>query len=478
MKQIHALKTEQEHYKEVMSPFEEFLPLMRPSNSDDYLLRLAMKMRQHGLSEEDALARILSDSPISLDEETLPALVHQAYDADAGEVSPTVADKAKALIQRKTYDLHDFMDRRYALRYNVVLDVVEYCEDRKLHTSWRRLDQRAFNSIVENAREEGIDLWDRDLNRYLHSDRVRLVNPFDEFIAGLPKWDGKKRIEKWFRCIPTDDEAWYPLARTWFLGMVALWMGANRRKGNETMLVLLGDQGGNKSTFLRSLLPPAMEPYFTENFALNDRRKALLMMSRYGLINFDEMDRLTEHQQPVLKNMLQLPTVDEYKPYASASTSMQRYASFAGSSNVMSVIKDLTGSRRYLCANVTGDIKMKKDINYPQLYAEAVAEIRRGTRYWLNDEEEKALTERNLRFVCMPPEVQRVDTVFDVVPLGTKGARWYYATEINQRLHPTVNKPMTTAELRHLSSFLKSQNAVWRRGNAGIQYYLLEKTPS
>ena len=34
----------EERYNEVLSPFEEFLPGMRPSNSDDYLSRLVSAM--------------------------------------------------------------------------------------------------------------------------------------------------------------------------------------------------------------------------------------------------------------------------------------------------------------------------------------------------------------------------------------------------------------------------------------------------
>ena len=71
------------------------------------------------------------------------------------------------------------------------------------------------------------------------------------------------------------------------------------------------------------------------------------MMTRYGLINFDEVNRLTDRQQPVLKNMLQLPTIDEFKPYASTSAQMTRYASLIATSNNADVIGDLTGSRRY-----------------------------------------------------------------------------------------------------------------------------------
>ena len=47
MSQIHALTAGQEHYKQVMPPFEEFLPLTRPSDSEDHLRRLSIYMNSH-----------------------------------------------------------------------------------------------------------------------------------------------------------------------------------------------------------------------------------------------------------------------------------------------------------------------------------------------------------------------------------------------------------------------------------------------
>lgn len=457
-------------YKDVRNPFAEFLPDIWPSNSDAYFALLASKMRAAGLPEEQALRRILRDNAFEVDDDHLSAIVHNTFEAPADSAEPALTKaQSRALAQR------EFFDRRYALRYNVLLGVTEYRERKRFHPTWRPVDEMVINSMAVNAQEEGIEMWDRDVKRFMKSDRVCPFNPFDDFIDALPKWDHRPRIDKFFRRVPVDDERWYALAHKWFLGMVALWMQKNRRKGNELMLLLVGEQGTGKSTFARMLLPKQLQTYYTENFSLTDRRKALLMLTRYGLINFDEADRLTDHQQPILKNMLQLPMVDEFKPYASHSTRQVRYASLMGTSNSMGVIADLTGSRRYLCAKVTGTINMKAAVNYDQLYAEAVWEIDHGEPYWLNSKEEAALMERNSRFVRMPSEAETFDTLFEIATEEMEGARWMYASEINQCLHPTQHKPMTRGEANRFKDFMNSLHAMTKRASGGYKYLVRER---
>lgn len=459
------------HYEQVLSPFEEFLPGIRPTNSDGYILMLADAMHKQGLDEPTACLHILDGHPFPLDEQHVKELVAAAFQPDFDSMELLDFNKT----QRRALSQRAFMQRRYTFRHNEVLGVVEYCERKKYHLSYRPVTDRAINSIALNAQEEGIDMRDNDVKIYLNSDRVCTYNPFDEYLNALPKWDGRKRIDKFFRRVPVNDELWYDLAHTWFLGMVALWNGQNRRKGNETMLVLVGEQGVGKSTFCRSLMPKELTPYYTENFSLANRRKALLMLSRYGLINFDEVNRLTEAQQPVLKNMLQLPVVDEFKPYASTSVQERRYASLMGTSNNHDIIADLTGSRRYLCALVTGKIDTTKKVNHDQLYAEALHELKAGRRYWLNEEEEAALTERNMRFVRMPAAAEEFDTLFEVASEGDAGAEWLYATEIHALLHPTIHKPMTNSELRTFSTLMNSRHILSKRSNGGMRYLVKRK---
>ena len=456
----------EEHYEEVLSPFEEFLPGIRPSNSDTYILKLADAMHKHGLDEPSVCQRILDNHPFPLDEQQVKELTAITFQSDFDIAA--FLDVSKA--QQRAFDQRDFMQRRYVFRYNEVLDVAEYCERKKFHLSFRPVNKRVISSIALNAQEEGVEMREKDVKSYLQSDRVCMYNPFDVYLASLPKWDKKPRIDNFFRRVPVDDEQWYDLAHTWFLGMVALWKGQNKRKGNETMLILVGEQGVGKSTFCRSIMPRELEAYYTENFSLANRRKALLMLNRYGLINFDEVNRLTESQQPVLKNMLQLPVVDEFKPYASNSVQERRYASLMGTSNNQDIIIDLTGSRRYLCAHVVGPIDVKKKINHAQLFAEAVEELNAGRRYWLNEEEEALLVDRNIQFVRMPASAEEFDIYFAAAKELENGAEWLYATQIYERMHPTIHKPMTNAQLRTFSALMNSRHIVSKRSNGGMKY--------
>lgn len=59
------------------------------------------------------------------------------------------------------------------------------------------LSSRVRNSIAMNARLEGLSLWDRDVVRYLDSDRIPIFNPIEDFLFGLDvRWDGHDRIRE------------------------------------------------------------------------------------------------------------------------------------------------------------------------------------------------------------------------------------------------------------------------------------------
>lgn len=86
------------------------------------------------------------------------------------------------------------------------------------------------------------------------------------------------------------------------------------------------------------------------------------------------------------------------KPYGSTIQEVRRYASFIGTSNQMELLTDPSGSRRFICIEVTAPIDTNVTINYKQLYAQAMDAIYKGERYWLNDEDEAILKETNRDF--------------------------------------------------------------------------------
>ena len=63
------------------------------------------------------------------------------------------------------------------------------------------------------------------------------------------------------------------------------------------------------------------------------------------------------------------------KPHGRSVLELQRYASFIGTSNQKDLLTDPSGSRRFICIEVTGKIDTKRPIDYEQLYAQAIHEI-------------------------------------------------------------------------------------------------------
>ena len=85
-------------------------------------------------------------------------------------------------------------------------------------------------------------------------------------------------------------------------------------------------------------------------------------------------------------------------PYGKAYTSNRRYASFIGTTNEQTPLTDPSGSRRFLCVLIDGDIDFETPIQHDQLFAQLMHEIRHNERYWLTKEEERALMEHNLQY--------------------------------------------------------------------------------
>ena len=56
-------------------------------------------------------------------------------------------------------------------------------------------------------------------------------------------------------------------------------------------------------------------------------------------------------------------------------------------------------------------------------------------------------------------------------------AEWLYASQINERLHPTIHKPMTHKELCDFRALMVARNVQAKRA-AGGMVYLVKKRPA
>lgn len=372
------------------------------------LVQLAKNCFQAGIPEEETARWAIAHFYTNKKEFLIRQTVQNVYTASKGfgKKSPLTAEQEMEL------RTEEFMQRRYEFRYNTMTTVTEYRERNTFCFCFRPLSSRVRNSIAMNARLEGLNLWDRDVARYLDSDRIPLFNPIEDYLFGLDvRWDGRDRIRELAARVPCDNVHWPDLFYRWFLNMVAHWRQMDRKYANCTVPILVGPQAYRKSTFCRSLLPPELQSYYTDRIDFSNKRDAELSLNRFLLINMDEFDQNKVNQQAFLKHILQKPVVNVRRPHGMAIQEMRRYASFIATSNHKDLLTDTSGSRRYIVINVTGPIDCSP-IDYEQLYVQAIHDIYKGERYWFDSEDEKVMTESNQEFQIMPIAEQLFNEYF------------------------------------------------------------------
>ena len=392
----------------------ELQPRVHTRSDEDLkplLVQVARYCFQAGIPEEETARWAIAHFYTQRKEYLVRQTVQNVYTSEKGfgKKSSLTAE------QELEFRTGEFMQRRYEFRYNTMTTATEYRERNTFCFCFRPLSSRIRNSIAMNARLEGLNLWDRDVIRYLDSDRVPVFNPVEDFLFGLDiHWDGHDRIRELAARIPCNNPHWPDLFYRWFLNMVAHWRQIDRKYANCTVPLLVGPQAYRKSTFCRSLIPPELQAYYTDRIDFSNKRDAELSLNRFLLINMDEFDQNKASQQAFLKHILQKPIVNIRRPRGTATQEMRRYASFIGTSNHKDLLTDTSGSRRYIVINVTGPIDCSP-IDYEQLYTQAIHDLYKGERYWFDTEDEKIITENNQEFQVMPVAEQLFHEYFRAV---------------------------------------------------------------
>ena len=366
----------------------------------------------------------------------------------------------------------EFMKRRYEFRFNLLTGCVEYRERNSFNFYFRPVDKRVMASITMNALYEGIKLWDKDVVRYLNSDRVPVYQPVEEFLFDVPHWDGKDHIGNLARRVPCNNPHWPQLFRRWFLSMVAHWRGmGNKEHANSTSPILIGPQAYRKSTFCRLLLPPCLQAYYTDSIDFSRKRDAELYLNRFLLINMDEFDQIGINQQGFLKHILQKPVVNTRRPNAAAVEELRRYASFIGTSNHKDLLTDTSGSRRFIGIEVTGVIDVVRPIDYDQLYAQAMTALRKNERYWFDEKEEAMLTEANREFEQSPAIEQLFEVYYRSAKEDEEG-EWLLAADLLQRIQKASKMKFSPRQVSYFGRILQKLGVESRRRTHGMYYHV------
>lgn len=441
---------------------------------ESLFIELAQNCSKLGIPEEEAVGWTLRYDALKLHETAVRATFRSAYLLKKIMSGGTLFPAGMSLVMQ----LEEFMERRYFFRQNEMSGEVEYLDRSVIQFTYRPYTSKVRNTICMEAQKEGLNVWDKDIDRYVHSEQVPMYHPIEYYLDNLPAWDGKDHIRLLADRIPCSNPKWRDQFFRWFLSMVAHWLGLDREHGNSTTPLLVGDQGCGKSTFCLNLLPHVLRPFYTDSIDFGNRREAELALNRYALINIDEFDSVRPSHQSFLKHILQKATVNTRLPYQSAARSLRRYATFIATSNNFDLLTDPTGSRRFICVEIAGVIDYLQPIDYEQLYAQAREMLKREERFWFTHEEEAEIVESNRCFQQQPAEEQLFLQYFKPSPDMETGRKPLLAVEILDRIaQKRRDFVVTKTMILTFGKLLKRNNVLNKRTTRGYCYYVDEVNP-
>lgn len=126
---------------------------------------------------------------------------------------------------------------------------------------------------------------------------------------------------------------------------------------NPYCLLFMGEQGVGKSAFFEVLGGQW-------HYAYTESADSLLSRCRALTVSLDEYDRFSNKSQAELKVMIAEPTDTVRPKYGRSMLSLNRAYSWCGTTNSRSIIKDPTGSRRYLIVELPQKYRQPYDISY------------------------------------------------------------------------------------------------------------------
>ena len=250
----------------------------------------------------------------------------------------------------------------------------------------------------------------------------------------LPPWDGLSHILALSATVTvrggTDMQMrFYEYLRKWLVAMVASWVDEDEI--NQTVLVLIGEQGSYKTTWFANLLPPELRHYFRIKVNAGSlKADDFIALSQFGLVCLEELAPMKPMQVETMKSMVTAPAIDERKPYGHYPEHMPHVASFCGTGNNMQFLTDSSGNRRWLPFLVER-IENPRDhpFDYENIYAEAYALYRQGFRHYFSDAEEEVLKQHNKTFE-VPQSAQEIIEKHFRSPYGSERGEFYTSTDI------------------------------------------------
>ena len=458
-----------------------FFELPDENREAELLMQIAAKCLDEGIPQAHAKGLTMLHPVLNRDKMLVEKIFQTVYSVTEQEgyrekhkIKPLKSVPEDTIQAMKT---EIFLNSNYDMRKNLLTGVAEYREKFSNDQRFKPLTEEVRNDMTLRATELGLKAWDRNVNRFIDSTRIEQFDPINTWLDQLPKWDGHDYIAELAARVPTKQPHWPKYLRYWLMGMVGQWRESDKQlTGNALTPLLIGRQGCGKTRFCKIILPPELRDYYNDKLNFKNEFDLNIALTSFALINIDEFDKTTSSQQIVLKYLLSSSDVKFRPPYGKTIKLYRRYTSFIGTTNQMKPLVDPTGSRRFVCVGVDGNIDFSDTLNHEQLFAQALHLFNQGERFWLNDDEISTLIEENEPFQKLNDLVEMIGETFRR-PKETEQGKWWSLGDISQVLATRYANFDPETPFQKIGNALNDVqfNFKSKRKTNHMEYWLIEK---
>lgn len=398
--------------------------------------------------------------------------------ADKGKLEGGYSTLRPRKTSSKNSEIEAYLSIRYEFRYNTVLGRTEY---RRMNSSdFTKVGRYEINTLRREIDNDiGIITSSENLYSIIESSFSPRINPIQEYFKNLPLVDVSSSSPFSLKAIPDlascvvvrNSDKWLPYLTKWLVAVVANAMD-DRECRNHTCLVMTGEQGKFKTTFLDLLCPPALHGYSYTGKIYPQEKDTLTYIGQNLIVNIDDqLKALNKRDENELKNLITCPMVKYRMPYDKYVEEHPHLASFVASVNGNDFLTDPTGSRRFLPFEVLSiDIERAKAISMNNVYAEAKALLKSGFRYWFDDDEIAELYRESEDFQVQTAEMELLLRCFEK-PTEDESYSLMTTTEILTYLGIYTHQPLVA---KRMGEALKKAEyiKVSKRRNGGSPIYV------
>ena len=322
----------------------------------------------------------------------------------------------------KNEHIEAYLQKRYDFRFNIVKSKPEFrCKNTEFpFLPVSKFDLNSFKREMDKA--IGISTSSENIRAILESDFSPKVHPVKEYFKQLSRLDPKNNryIRQLAQTVTVaNPEKWSEYLVKWLVGVVA---NALHEFGcqNHTCLVLTGEQGRFKTTWLDHLCPQSLQNYLFTGKIDPQNKDVLTLIAEYLFINIDDqLKELNKRDENELKNLITTPAVKYRRPYDVYIEEYPHLASFMASVNGSEFLTDPTGSRRFLPFEVIFiDIDTMLHIDMDNVFSEILWLYEAGYRYWFEIDEIEELHTKSQQFHVQTIEYELLMQGFEKPKVG------------------------------------------------------------